>query len=227
MAIFRKIHTTFWSDSFVQELDNDKKLFYLYLLTNEKTKQCGIYEITKKHICYDLSMSIKTVETYLKYFISKGKIRYNESTNELAIGNWMKYNNSTSPKVQSCINKEFTYCKDTLLIEYVKSMDTLSQQEEEQEEEKEQKESCFDFESFWNMYPHKVAKQKCETKYKSITEKEREQIKLTLSKFLNYKPFESYTHPNPEAYLNQKRWQDVIPENVIKVEPAKQKVIIW
>ena len=63
--------------------------------------------------------------------------------------------------------------------------------------------------------------------FQSATEKEREQIKLTLSKFLSYKPFEFYTHPNPETYLNQKRWQDVIPENVIKVEPKKQKVIIW
>lgn len=95
--------------------------------------------------------------------------------------------------------------------------------------EKEIKEidTCFSFSEFWEMYPHKVAKQKCETKYKNITEKEREQIKLTLAKFLSYKPFESYKHPNPETYLNQKRWQDVIPENVIKVEPAKQKVIIW
>ena len=87
--------------------------------------------------------------------------------------------------------------------------------------------TIFSFSDFWEMYPHKVAKQKCETKYKNITEKEREQIKLTLAKFLSYKPFDSYTHPNPEPYLNQKRWQDVIPENVIKVEPAKQKVIIW
>ena len=28
MAIFRKIHTSIWSDSFFSELDKDKKLFY-------------------------------------------------------------------------------------------------------------------------------------------------------------------------------------------------------
>jgi len=138
MAIFRKIHTSFWSDSFTSELDKDKKLFYLYLLTNERTRQCGVYEITKRQISFDLGCSIDTVSKLLDYFIKKSKIKYNESTNELAIGNWLKYNGSTSPKVKSCIDKEFKLVKDTVLIEYVNSMDTHPQEEEEEEEEQEQ-----------------------------------------------------------------------------------------
>jgi len=138
MAIFRKIHTSFWSDSFIQDLEKDQKLFYLYLLTNERTRQCGVYEITKKQISYDLGYTMDRVSILLEYFIKAGKIKYNSTTKELAIGNWLKYNNSTSPKVKSCIDKEFGYCKDTVLIEYVKSMDTLSQEEEEQEEEQEE-----------------------------------------------------------------------------------------
>lgn len=138
MAIFRKLHTSFWSDSFISELDNDHKLFYIYLMTNERTRQCGVYEITKKQISFDLGYSIDKVCKLLAYFISKNKIKYNEKTNEIGIGNWLKYNSSTSPKVQSCINKEFALVKDSLLIEYVKSIDTQSQEEEEQEEEQEQ-----------------------------------------------------------------------------------------
>jgi hypothetical protein len=146
MAIFRKIHTSFWSDSFIQDLEKDQKLFYLYLLTNERTRQCGVYEITKKQISYDLGYTMDRVSILLEYFIKVGKIKYNSTTKELAIGNWLKYNNSTSPKVKSCIDKEFGYCKDTVLIEYVKSMDTLSQEEEEQEEEKEKEQiDNFDF----------------------------------------------------------------------------------
>lgn len=72
--------------------------------------------------------------------------------------------------------------------------------------------SVFSFSEFWSLYPNKVSKQKCETKYKRLSEKDREQIKNTIHKFLNYKPFPNYTHPNPETYLNQKRWEDVIPE---------------
>ena len=131
MAIFRKVHTSFWSDSFTSDLTVDQKLFYIYLLTNERTKQCGVYEITKKQISFDLGYSIDKVSILLTYFINKGKIKYNEATKELAIGNWLKYNFSTSPKVKSCIDKEFKLVKDTVLIEYVKSMDTQSQEEQE------------------------------------------------------------------------------------------------
>lgn len=138
MAIFRKIHTSFWSDSFTSELERDKKLFYLYLLTNERTTQCGIYEITKKQISYDLGYSIDTVSKLIKEFEKLGKIKYNDTTKEIAIKNWLKYNSSTSPKVQSCINKELKSVKDTLLIQYLNSIDTYSQEEEEQEQEEEE-----------------------------------------------------------------------------------------
>jgi len=145
MAIFRKVHTSFWSDSFTSDLTVDQKLFYIYLLTNERTKQCGVYEITKKQISFDLGYSIDKVSILLTYFINKGKIKYNEATKELAIGNWLKYNFSTSPKVKSCIDKEFKLVKDTVLIEYVKSMDTQSQEEQEEEEEQEDNNNRFNF----------------------------------------------------------------------------------
>jgi hypothetical protein len=138
MAIFRKIHTSFWSDPFIQDLDNDHRLFYLYLLTNERTKQCGIYEISKKQMAFELGYSIDRVSKLLAYFIKTGKILYSEITKEVALKNWLKYNGSTSPKVASCIKSELCLVKDRVLIEYVNGMYTASQEEEEQEEEKEQ-----------------------------------------------------------------------------------------
>lgn len=138
MAIFRKIHTSFWSDTFIQDLDNDQRLFYLYLLTNERTKQCGIYEISKKQMAFDLGYSIDRVSKLLKYFISTGKVLYNETTKEIAIKNWGKYNNSTSPKVLSCIKSELNDVKDRVLIEYINGMHTASQEEQEEEQEEEE-----------------------------------------------------------------------------------------
>ena len=147
MAIFRKIHTSFWSDTFIQDLDNDHKLFYLYLLTNERTKQCGIYEISKKQISFDLGYSIDRVSKLLKYFIDTNRIMYSEPTKELALRNWTKFNGSTSPKVVSCIKSELLNVKDRVLIEYVNGMYTASQeeQEQEQEEEEEKNNNKFDF----------------------------------------------------------------------------------
>lgn len=143
MAIFRKIQTTYWSDSFISELEADKKLFYIYLLTNERTTQCGIYEITKRQISFDLGYSIDTVTELLKFFEIHNKIRYSAETNEIMILNWIKYNDNTSPKVKSLVDKELKLIKNKDLIQYRYSIDTVSilnrQEEEEQEEEKEQK----------------------------------------------------------------------------------------
>ena len=135
MAVFRKIHVSFWSDTFIQELDTEHKLFYLYLLTNERTKQCGIYEISKKQISFDLNFSLDKVSKFLKYFVETGKIKYSENTKELALKNWYRFNGSTSPKVVSCIKSELNKVKDRVLIEYIYSIDTLSQEEKEEEKE--------------------------------------------------------------------------------------------
>jgi len=68
MAIFRKIHTSFWGDSFIQDLTPEQKYFFLYLLTNDKTKQCGIYEITVRQMCYDTGYNEETIKKLLEFF---------------------------------------------------------------------------------------------------------------------------------------------------------------
>jgi len=137
MATFRKVHVSFWSDPFTQELTPEQKYFFLYLLTNEKTSQCGIYEITKRHICYDTGYNIDTVSKLLNFFIEAGKIKYNYDTSEVAIKNWIKYNDNASPKVKVFVNQELKSIKDTSLIQYLYSIDTSPQVEVEKEVEKE------------------------------------------------------------------------------------------
>jgi hypothetical protein len=141
MAIFRKIHTQFWSDTFVQSLSPERKYFYLYLLTNEKTKQCGIYEISTRQISYDTGYTVETVYSLLDFFISNGKILFSRGTNEIAIKNWNKYNKNPSSKVVTLVNKELATVKNKSLIQYINEPDTVSihntQEEEEIEREKE------------------------------------------------------------------------------------------
>lgn len=66
------------------------------------------------------------------------------------------------------------------------------------------------FEKFWNKYPVKVAKAKCKPKFLKLDADAIETILSTIDAFVEYKPFESYRHPNPETYLNQERWADEI-----------------
>lgn len=70
--------------------------------------------------------------------------------------------------------------------------------------------TCFSFEDFWNIYPNKIAKREALKKYNKLNETERAEIRDTIKKYIEFKPFATYTHPHPVTYLNQKRWEDVI-----------------
>lgn len=72
------------------------------------------------------------------------------------------------------------------------------------------------FDEFWSLYPKKVGKSICEPKFNKLSKSELQKIKDTIKDFIAHKPFATYNHPNPETYLNQKRWDDEI-----KKEPAK------
>jgi len=119
MAIFRKVHVTFWNDSFVQDLTPEKKFFYLYLLTNNKTKAIGVYEITFRQISYETGYNIETVEKLINFFVEQGKIMVSRDTNEVAIKNWWRYNKTDSPQVKKLLEKETNMVKNKELLKFV------------------------------------------------------------------------------------------------------------
>ena len=139
MAKFRNVSVKFWSDPFIETLTPEQKYFFLYLITNEHTSQCGIYEISLRQMSFETGYNLDTVNKLMLFFIDKGKIKYSESTKELAIKNFVKHNPQGSPKVKKFVEKELETVKDRVLIGYIYGMDTLSQEEEDEEEEEEEK----------------------------------------------------------------------------------------
>lgn len=152
MAVYRQIHISFWQDTFIEELDYKQKYFYLYLLTNSKTKQCGCYEISKKLISYETGLNLEDINNLLKFFIEKNKIAIFKD--EILIKNWLKHNSFKSSTIKTCIEKELKEIKYTVFREYIYSIlnnktvcietiDSLSigyrQKEKEKEKEKEEK----------------------------------------------------------------------------------------
>lgn len=119
MSLFRNIHTTYWTDTFIMDLEPEEKYFYLYLLTNPMTKACGIYQISKKLMEFETGLSKEKVNTYLKKFIECNKIRYSEEHNELYIINFLKYNSNSSPNTIKCLNKEFNEVKEKNFVKGV------------------------------------------------------------------------------------------------------------
>jgi len=126
MALYRQVHCAFWCDDtdILETFSPEDKYFYLYLLTNPHTTQCGIYEISVKHMILETGYNQETIEKLITRFeTTYKKIKYNRATKELAIKNWLKYNNINSPKVQICVERELAKIKDKSLISFT---DTVS-----------------------------------------------------------------------------------------------------
>lgn len=116
MAVYRHIHIEYWRDGFVLDLTPEEKYFYIYLMTNSKTSQSGIYELPKIIIETETGYNRETIEKLLKRFEEYEKIIYNEETKEIFLKNWIKHNKVVSPKVKKCIEKEIVKVKSKDLI---------------------------------------------------------------------------------------------------------------
>jgi hypothetical protein len=116
MATYRKLHTTFWTDPFVEKLTQEQKLFYVYLITNTKTKQSGIYEISKSYMRYETGFSLEQITELITHFIKLDKIVYSKSTDEIGIKNFLKHNFSYSHSVLQCILTDLSEVKNKTLI---------------------------------------------------------------------------------------------------------------
>lgn len=115
MAIYRPVHISFWQDDFVIELTKEQRYFYLYLMTNSKTKQSGVYEIPKNLVCFETGCSMEEVDQLLDFFAKKNKIIYDESTKEILIVNWIKYNPCNSRNISNCVISEIKNLKSSKL----------------------------------------------------------------------------------------------------------------
>lgn len=175
MATYRQVHISFWQDGFVLGLTPEEKYFYLYLMTNSKTTQCGIYELPKRVIEMETGYNRETVDKLLDRFVKYRKVMYIDDTQELMITNWMKHNAIKSKAVMTCIAKELgtvkykpfisifmKVCKEIRYpIETVYrpsgygmgslSIDSGEEEEKEKEEEKEEEASTL-ITRWFNLY---------------------------------------------------------------------------
>ena len=122
MAIYRQIQISFWQDKFILNLTPEEKYFYLYLMTNSKTTQCGIYEIPKNVMVFETGYNLETVDKLIQRFVDYKKILYDTETTEILMLNWLKYNGSTSPKVITRIENELKSVKSDVFITAFKDL---------------------------------------------------------------------------------------------------------
>ena len=125
MAKYRAVQTSFWTDPWVLGLVPELKFFYIYLFTNPKVCQCGIYEISISQMQHETGLLKEKLIEYLKFLEHKKKIKYSIDTSEICIINFSKYNYFRSPSIKTCIRKEFTMVKNKDLIEHIYGINSV------------------------------------------------------------------------------------------------------
>ena len=116
MAVFRQVQTSFWQDRFIGELTPEEKYFYLYMMTNQRTTQCGVFELNLKVAEVELGYNEETILKLIKRFEDYNKIFYCSDNSEIMLVNWMKYNFINSKNTIICINKEIKRIKSKRFI---------------------------------------------------------------------------------------------------------------
>ena len=157
MAVYRQVYITFWQDQFILDLTPEEKYFYLYLMTNSKTKQCGCYQIPKKVMELETGYNRETIDKLLQRFIDYKKIVYCEETSEVLLVNWLKYNPINNINIKKCVNRELGEVKSLELKEalegLVRAYDTpTKKKEKEKEKEKAEEEATATNQA--NLSPH-------------------------------------------------------------------------
>lgn len=119
MATYRIVSTNFWEDEKIIDLFSpEDKYFMLYLLTNPRTTQLGIYKLPKKIMSFELGYSNESVSVLIDRFETKyNTISYNHKTQEIAILNSLKYSIVKGGKpTQDLLIKELSKVDDVDLI---------------------------------------------------------------------------------------------------------------
>lgn len=110
MAKYRQVHTKIWKDSWFCELPPKHKLFFVYLFTNEMASISGLYELSPRIMSFETGLSQEDVQAAINDFDKAGKVHYGDGV--VWVVGLRKYHETTSPKVQTAIQKDIDAVKD-------------------------------------------------------------------------------------------------------------------
>lgn len=116
----RVVDTDFWTDmDVIDSYSPEDKYFYLYLITNGKSSQVGIYSLPIKVISFETGYSTEAVKVLLERFSERYKqIIYSNETQEVTILNSLKFSILKGGKpVKDLLEKELALVKDAHLIQ--------------------------------------------------------------------------------------------------------------
>lgn len=124
MAKNRYVSTKFWGDNYIDTLQLDEKLLFLYAITNEGLDLCGIYEFNLKVACVLTGISLERIVEILKKFEKDKKMKFEQGW--LALKNFQKYQNTKNQSIKDGIKRSLE-AAPVALKEWVDNNDIIPQ----------------------------------------------------------------------------------------------------
>ena len=230
MAIYRNVHLSFWTDSKVaDEFTPEDKYFFLYLLTNPHTNLLGCYEISRKQMSDETGYSKDSIDKLIKRMIEIHEvIDYCDSTKEVMILNWDKYNWTASGKQYVAIEKQLDEIKDTVFkerlqekmnIRYPYRMDTtdtdiyINNNIDIHKEDEEDKDNIKFIDTVKEIVNY--LNDKCGTRYKYKSKKTQDLIRARLNDGFTVDDFKNVISKKQSQWGDDQKWSDFLrPETL-------------
>lgn len=123
---YRQLKTDFWEDGYILDLDNEEKLLFIYLFTNDKVNMSGIYELPDRIICSTLGLTLEKLSLLKTKFEKDNKYAFYK--NWVFIVNFAEHNEySSAPNILHSFIRDFnavpteiaTHFFSTLKLNYI------------------------------------------------------------------------------------------------------------
>lgn len=91
MSKYNPLYHSIWTDSQFEEYSIEKKLLFIFLLTNHLTHKSGIYKITIKQISFYTDLDKYLINELINELIEESKIKFDSQNGIIFIKNLYKY----------------------------------------------------------------------------------------------------------------------------------------
>lgn len=76
MSKYQPLYSSIWSDDKFENYSSNKKLLFIFLLTNQFVEKSGIYKISIRQICFYTGLTNDVINDVINELINEGKIQY-------------------------------------------------------------------------------------------------------------------------------------------------------
>jgi len=115
--MYTGIYDSFWTDRKVEDLPDEAKLLFLYLITCPHRNIIGFYRLPKKYIAADLGWSVERVSKVLGTLCEAGFIGYDEAVSIVLVRKFLRYNAIENPNMQKAAVKKINELEDNCLFD--------------------------------------------------------------------------------------------------------------